>query len=58
MTGRRKRQGPVKPTGPAMPDVASKCGWCLTGHHEQCQPSVTSTLTGATYRCPCNHGEV
>lgn len=27
------------------------CGWCLTGHHDNCR--TTSTYYDKTWHCPC-----
>lgn len=45
--------GPTPPPG----EVSVTCGWCLTGHHDACQPSLHSVLTNKTYVCECNHEE-
>lgn len=43
--------GPTPPPG----EVMVTCGWCMTGHHDACQPSIHSILTNKTYVCECKH---
>lgn len=31
----------------------TKCGWCLTGHHDKCKPS--GSYLEKTWVCPCDH---
>jgi hypothetical protein len=31
--------------------MTTKCGWCITGHHSDCKPSVT--YYDKTWHCTC-----
>lgn len=39
----------------ATSSVMYLCGWCITGHHDQCRGPID--YEGSTWECVCTHKE-